>query len=242
MNKALKPIYLNPLEVKILENASAKELVKSAMAIFGDRLALSSSFQMEESVLIHLMAESGYPIHVFGIDTGYLHAETIQTAEALEKRYKFKTTWFKPDPEEVKSMINTQGVNSFYLYGHENCCRICKVNPLQNALEHLNGWITGLRKEQNPNSRSEFKSVERNQPREGITKFNPLIDWTKDQVWDFIHENQIPYNRLYDLGYKSIGCAPCTKPVLPFEDDRAGRWWWENKKECGLHLNNGAGI
>lgn len=242
MNYPLKDATLTSTELKSLEHLSSRKLVSSAMGLFKEKMALSSSFQMEESVLIHMTAEAGLAIKVFALDTGYLNAETFNLAKDLENKYGFITRWVHPDPDEVASLVKEKGKYSFYSYGHEECCFIRKVKPLNRVLQTLDAWMTGLRREQNPENRSDMKSIEVDVPRKGIFKINPLLDWTTEQIWQYIHENDIPYNRLYDLGYRSIGCAPCTRPVLPYEGDREGRWWWESKKECGLHFQDGAGI
>jgi phosphoadenosine phosphosulfate reductase len=145
-----------------------------------------------------------------------------------------------PDYLEVEKMVTENGVNLMYNSVEERklCCGIRKVNPLRRMLKTLDAWITGLRRDQT-STRTAVKKVELDASNNNIVKINPIADWTNDMVWDYIKKNDIPYNKLHDKGYPSIGCAPCTRAIKPGEDLRAGRWWWENDfhKECGLHWN-----
>ena len=148
-----------------------------------------------------------------------------------------------PDFREVEKMVNEKGINLFYK-GVENrilCCRIRKTNPLNRYLKTLDGWITSIRREQT-DSRSGAQKFEIDTLHNGILKVNPIVDWTEDLVWDYIKSNNVPYNKLHDLGYPSIGCEPCTRAVKEGEDPRSGRWWWESdsNKECGIHFDYGS--
>jgi phosphoadenosine phosphosulfate reductase len=160
--------------------------------------------------------------------------------DAMRERYGIKVEVFFPEAGRVEKMVREQGLNLFYrsVESRKLCCDIRKVEPLNRALKTLNAWMTGLRREQAP-TRTDLLKVETDQGHGGIAKINPLIDWTHKQVWNYIRENKLPYNKLHDQGYPSIGCAPCTRAIKPGEDIRAGRWWWENPetKECGLHVH-----
>ena len=146
---------------------------------------------------------------------------------------------YYPDPKKLAQMVTKHGINPFYhsVSLRLLCCEVRKVNPLNRVLQNLDAWITGLRRSQSQ-TRANVRKVEVDRDHGNIIKVNPLADWSEQQVWEYIRANQLPYNQLYDQGYSSIGCAPCTRPVVPGEDQRAGRWWWENgvPKECGIHL------
>jgi phosphoadenosine phosphosulfate reductase len=201
-------------------------------------VALASSLSAEDMVLTDAIARAGLPIEVFVLDTGRLHADTLQLASTVRKHYGIQVSLFAPDPDAVAHYVSRHGRDAFYgdLELRQRCCEIRKVQPLKRALAGKRAWITGQRREHSPSragvSFREFDAVHQ------LEKFNPLAEWSEAQVWDYIRENRVPYNRLYDQGYRSIGCAPCTRPILPHEDVRAGRWWWESadKKECGLHV------
>jgi phosphoadenosine phosphosulfate reductase len=199
---------------------------------------LASSLSAEDMVLTDAIARAGLPIGVFVLDTGRLHADTLLLLEETEKKYGLKIEIQRPDEAAVARYVARHGRDAFYgdLELRQRCCEIRKVQPLRRALAGKRAWITGQRREHSPN-RSSLRLQERDAVH-GLEKFNPLADWTESQVWDYIRANQVPYNRLYDQGYRSIGCAPCSRPILPGEDLRAGRWWWEDasRKECGLHV------
>jgi len=157
--------------------------------------------------------------------------------DAIREKYRIPIEVFFPRTEEVELMVREHGLNLFYKSPElrTRCCHVRKVEPLKRALSGLDAWITGLRREQT-SSRTSIRKVEIDYANGGIAKINPLADWTSQQVWAYIHENDVPYNVLFDQGYASIGCSPCTRPIKPGEDPRAGRWWWETgTKECGLH-------
>jgi phosphoadenosine phosphosulfate reductase len=215
-----------------------------ALNKFSPKLALACSFQAEESVLIDMMHRLvGREFRIFTLDTGRLNQETYDCMDAIRARYGICVEVYFPDAMKVQDMVRAHGLNLFYnsVALRKMCCHVRKVEPLNRALKDLNAWMTGLRREQAV-TRAEVRKVEIDEDHNGIVKINPLIEWNTDQVWSYIRENNVPFNRLHKQGYPSIGCAPCTRAVTPGEDLRAGRWWWENPdtKECGLHMR-GAG-
>jgi phosphoadenosine phosphosulfate reductase len=225
-----------------LEKLNAQGILEWAFERYHPRLALACSFQAEESVLIDMMYRlRGSDFRVFSLDTGRLNQETYDCMDAMRERYGIRVEVFFPNTERVEKMVREGGLNLFYrsVEARKMCCDIRKVEPLNRALENLDAWMTGLRREQAP-TRTDILKVEVDHGHAGIAKINPLIDWSHKQIWDYIRRNQIPYNKLHDQGYPSIGCAPCTRAVKPGEDLRAGRWWWESpeSKECGLHIKS----
>lgn len=222
------------------EHLTAPEILDWGLKTFSPRIALACSFQAEESVLIDLMHSlRGSDFRIFTLDTGRLNQETYDCMDAIRDRYGVRVEVFFPDAARVENMVHEHGLNLFYksVEFRKLCCGIRKVEPLNRALKNLDAWMTGLRREQAV-TRADVKKVEIDKEHGGIFKINPLADWTHKQVWDYVRENNLPYNKLHDLGYPSIGCAPCTRAITPGEDIRAGRWWWENPetKECGLHV------
>ena len=223
-----------------LESLTAPELLQWAVGAFPRKIALACSFQAEESVLIDMLHRlQGPNFRVFTLDTGRLNQETYDCMDALRQRYGIEVEVYFPEASAVEKMVGEQGLNLFYksIESRKLCCGIRKIEPLNRALKNLDAWMTGLRREQAA-TRTEVRKVEIDQSHGGIAKINPLVDWSQKQVWDYIGEHKVPYNALHDQGYPSIGCAPCTRAVKPWEDIRAGRWWWENPetKECGLHV------
>ncbi len=227
-----------------LEGRSTEEVLKWAVDTFGDRVALACSFGAEDVVLVDLLSKVTDRPRVFAIDTGRLHGETYEVAERLRERYGLSIEAYYPQREAVETLEREQGFYSFRqsLEARHACCHIRKVEPLNRALGQLDAWITGLRREQSV-TRTAVQVLERDEAHGGIAKLNPLVDWTNDQVWAHIKEHQVPYNRLHDQGYPSIGCEPCTRAIQAGEHPRAGRWWWESpeQKECGLHVPGQAG-
>ena len=224
-----------------LESFSAEEILAWAFEAYHPRIALACSFQAEESVLIDMMSRlRGSDFRLFTLDTGRLNQETYDCMDAIRERYGVRVEAFFPDAARVEEMARTHGLNLFYksVDFRKLCCGIRKVEPLNRALKNLDAWLTGLRREQAV-TRADVRKVETDNDHGGIIKINPLVDWSHKEVWDYIRENHLPYNKLHDLGYPSIGCAPCTRAIQPGEDIRAGRWWWENPetKECGLHVH-----
>lgn len=222
-----------------LTQAGATETLKWAVESFGGNVAIACSFGAEDVVLLNLASQAGLKIKAFVLDTGRLHQETYDVMDSCRKRYDMEFESYFPLTESVEQLIRLKGPNSFYLSveNRKECCGIRKVEPLRRALSGLDAWITGLRREQSV-TRVDLPVVEQDEAHQGILKINPLALWTESQVWDYIKAHRVPYNRLHDDGFPSIGCAPCTRAISPGEDVRAGRWWWENPelKECGLHV------
>jgi phosphoadenosine phosphosulfate reductase len=221
-----------------------EDLLRWALADFHPDVAVASSFSMEDVALVAMTAAIRPDARVFALDTGRLNEETYEAAEAVRLRLGIRIEWYVPDGAAVESLEREKGLYSFResLEGRRECCRIRKVEPLRRALSGLRAWITGQRREQSV-TRAALPVVEVDAAHGGILKLNPLADWTWKQVRDYVREQGLPYNRLHDAGYPSIGCAPCTRAVLPGEDSRAGRWWWERPehKECGLHAGGTGG-
>lgn len=201
--------------------------------------ALASSLSAEDMVLTDMIARARLPIGVFVLDTGRLHPDTLALVSTVEERYGFEVRIHKPNSEAVVQYVKRYGRDAFYddLELRRRCCEIRKVEPLRRALAGKRAWITGQRRE-HAATRARLATHEYDAVH-GLDKFNPLADWSEAEVWSYLRANRVPYNRLYDRGYRSIGCAPCTRAVLPGEELRAGRWWWEqaDKKECGLHAH-----
>lgn len=223
------------------EDLTTAEIVTWALERFSPRVGLACSFQAEESVLIDLMHRvRGADFRLFTLDTGRLNQETYDCMDAIRERYGVQIEVFFPEATGVEKMVRENGLNLFYnsVELRKLCCGIRKVEPLNRALKNLDAWMTGLRREQAV-TRVDVRKVELDKDHGDIVKVNPLVDWSYDDVWEYIRKNNLPYNRLHKQGYPSIGCAPCTRAVKPGEDLRAGRWWWENPntKECGLHLS-----
>ena len=216
----------------------AHAVLEKALELWHPRIALASSFSLEDAIITHLLMDIRKDAVVFALDTGRLSPETYECAEALRRRYGLRIEWYFPERSGVEELERAKGLFSFRdsIENRKECCGIRKVEPLRRALSGLDAWITGLRREQSV-TRTDLQAVEVDAANGGIIKVNPLVDWTLEQLWAFVHQHRIPYNRLYDQGYTSIGCAPCTRAIQPGEDQRAGRWWWENPehKECGLH-------
>ena len=236
----LTPVQLEKLSDEF-ESKSAHQILKWAIDTFGTKIALASSFGAEDVVIIDMMAKTDKSrAKVFTLETGRLNQETYDVMDAIRVKYGIPIDAYFPDQKEVEEMIRSKGMNLFYesVENRKLCCEIRKVHPLNRALATLDGWITGLRRDQ-VTTRSTTKKIELDAAHGGIIKLNPIADWSSDMVWDYIHKNNVPYNKLHDKGFPSIGCEPCTRAVMPGEDPRAGRWWWENAaaKECGLHFD-----
>lgn len=200
-------------------------------------VALASSLSAEDQVLTDLICRESLPIEIFTIDTGRLPAETHELLEAVERHYGRRLTLFFPLHERVEEYVHTFGINGFYdsVEPRRTCCAVRKVEPLRRALAGRKAWITGLRAEQSV-TRKRLRTMTYDTVND-LVKFSPLAHWSEREVWAYIRLHQVPYNRLYERNYPSIGCAPCTRAIGPGEDLRAGRWWWESAehKECGLH-------
>jgi len=201
----------------------------------------ASSLAAEDMVLTDLILKAGLPIGIFSLDTGRLHPETLGMLDKVKETYGYEIAVYRPDPAAVEQYVAQNGLNAFYdsVEMRRECCRVRKVEPLGRALAGNKAWVTGQRRAQSA-TRTEL-AVEEFDSAHGLTKFNPLADWSEDDVWNYIRANGVPYNPLHDQGFPSIGCAPCTRAIQPGEDIRAGRWWWENpdSKECGLHFVDG---
>ncbi len=219
-------------------NAAPADILSIGIEAANGPVSLACSFSMEDVAIIDIAHKAGLDLGVFALDTGRLNEETYEVADALVERYRLKIDWYFPKHEAVEQLERTEGLFSFRgsLDKRHNCCGIRKVEPLSRALKGLKGWVTGMRREQSV-TRGDLKAIERDELNGGILKINPLLDWSEEQLLSYIEEQHLPKNRLYSRGYRSIGCAPCTRAVQPGEDARAGRWWWENpeNKECGLH-------
>ena len=200
--------------------------------------ALASSLSAEDMVITDAILRHQLDIGIFTLDTGRLHADTLKVIAAIRERYDYEVQVFRPDPAAVAEYVGTFGRDAFYgsVDLRKRCCRIRKVEPLERALRGKEAWITGQRRDQAA-TRADLQVQEYDAAR-GIVKFNPLADWSEEEVWAYIRDLDVPYNALHDQGYRSIGCAPCTRPTVAGEDIRAGRWWWElhEPRECGLHL------
>jgi len=220
------------------ETREPHEILKWSLETFHPKIALASSFGAEDMLLIDMLCKINHKPRIFTIDTGRLHQETYDVMDAVREKYGIVIAVYFPQADNVEKMVKEHGLNLFYRSSDLRalCCKTRKVEPLSRALSELDAWITGLRREQS-SARAYVEKIEIDKLNGGIVKINPLADWSSEQVWSYIHENNVPYNKLHDEGYPSIGCAPCTRPIRPGEDPRAGRWWWEreNVKECGLH-------
>jgi len=199
---------------------------------------LASSLSAEDMVIADAILRNGLGIEIFTLDTGRLHSETLNVVAAIRERYGHEVQIFRPDPDAVADYVATFGRDAFYgsVELRKRCCHVRKVEPLERALRGKEAWITGQRREQAA-TRAELKVQEYDAAR-AMVKFNPLADWSEEEVWAYIRAFDVPYNALHDQGYRSIGCAPCTRPTVAGEDVRAGRWWWEIReaRECGLHV------
>lgn len=225
-------------------SASPVKVMDYALTNFPGEVAIAFS-GAEDVVLIEYASRTRKPFRVFALDTGRLHPETYRFYSEVEKHYKIGIEYTFPDSAEVTELVNEKGLFSFYEDGHQECCRVRKVRPLRRKLSTLRAWITGQRKDQSPGTRAEIPVVQVDPAFTGVDdgsliKFNPLANVSSSEVWATIRSTEVPYNALHTMGYVSIGCEPCTRPVLPNQHEREGRWWWEEatQKECGLHKGN----
>ena len=219
-----------------IEAMPAEEVLRWAYDEFRDRLCLTCSWQKQSSALVHLVSELGLGIDVIELDTHLFFKETYETREALVARYGLNL--IRPEIITVAEQHNQEGPN-LWESDPDRCCHIRKVEPLINALEPYDAWVSGIRRDQSP-SRASARKVERSE-RYGVWKIQPLADWDEDRVWSYIVAHDIPYNPLHDAGYRSIGCIPCTRPIRPDEEERAGRWAGSDKLECGIHSEERTG-
>jgi len=217
----------------------AGDLQRALRAIAAEHApaALASSLGAEDMVLTDTILRAGIPIEIFTLDTGRLHPETLSVLERVRERYAYDIRVFRPDATAVERYVSGLGLDAIYrsVELRRRCCEIRKVEPLGRALAGKGAWVTGLRRKQSV-TRAQLPLKEFD-PVYGLWKFNPLAEWSEPEVWDYLRRHAVPYNPLHDRGFRSIGCAPCTRPTAAGEDLRAGRWWWEDAqtKECGLH-------
>ena len=227
---------LTPELIKKIEESSLAEGLRLVSGLFPGKVVFSSSLGQEDQVLTDVIFKNDLPVRIFTIDTGRLFNETYELLDRTTSRYKKNIQVYFPEAADVEEFVASKGINSFYesVENRKECCHIRKVKPLNRALKGAEVWITGLRAEQS-NNRHDMPMIEWSEEKQ-LYKFNPLINWTYQQMLDYINQFNVPYNRLHDKGFISIGCLPCTRAVEPGEDARAGRWWWEtSQKECGLH-------
>ncbi len=223
---------------KNLESKSSQEVIFWAIDHFGvNNILQASSLGIEDQIITDMMMKINPEVNIFTLDTGRLHQETYNTLEETRKKYNKNIDIVFPEPDAVEHMVNSKGPNLFYesVENRKLCCRIRKVEPLKRKLFGIKAWICGLRRDQSQ-TRMGLDIIEWDINLQ-IIKINPLIAWNEQQVWDYLRIHKVPYNKLHDQGYPSIGCDCCTRAVKSGEDIRAGRWWWEDpeQKECGLH-------
>jgi len=220
-----------------LKGFSAQEVLAFFINEYDGKLALGSSLGAEDQVLTDMIAKIDKSTKIFTLDTGRVFPETYQTLHDTNRKYGINVEVYFPNSEQVERMVNEKGINLFYgsVENRKTCCHIRKIEPLKRAMMDVDVWVTGIRREQSI-TRMLTEVVEHDPINEKI-KINPLLEWTEDDLWDYINENDVPYNKLHDKGFPSIGCEPCTRAIKQGEDVRAGRWWWEapEQKECGLH-------
>jgi len=222
------------------DDREPQEVIEWALQTFSrERIAVCTSFQSDGMAILDMAWRINPNVRVFSVDTGRLPQESYTLIDKVREHYGIDVEIYFPDNREVEALTRTHGANPFYksVPLRLTCCDVRKVRPLVRVLHGLDGWITGLRRDQWA-TRSNIRKIELDHDHGGIVKVNPLADWTDEEVWEYIRENNVPTHPLYDQGYQSIGCAPCTRAVQPGENPRAGRWWWEGAgapKECGMH-------
>lgn len=242
-NPATSPALTDALKAGVAQKREAVlALLHAAVAELGDQhqITFANSMGAEDMVLTDLILREQLPIEIFSLDTGRLPTETYDLIADVERTYNTRLKLFFPQSVPVENYVRTHGINAFYesVDLRKACCHMRKVEPLRRALDGKKAWITGMRAQQSA-TRAELPLRQFDEGN-GLEKFNPLSDWTEQEVWAYIRIYQVPYNKLHDQFYPSIGCAPCTRAVAMGEDIRAGRWWWENpdSKECGLHVKS----
>lgn len=221
-----------------LENLNLSDALRVVAERFPGKVVFSSSFGQEDMVLADAIFKNNIPIEIFTLDTGRLFQETYDLMDITRARYGQEFKIYFPEAADVEDYVTHKGINAFYesIENRKECCFIRKVKPLKRALAGQEVWVTGLRAEQSEN-RSALPIWEWDEGFK-IYKFNPLVKWSYDEILHYLKERSVPYNKLHDQGFISIGCASCTRAIQPGEHPRAGRWWWENsKKECGLHTH-----
>ena len=226
-----------------LASSHPTDIIKFALREYGTELSISFS-GAEDVVLVDMAWRSKLPFRVFTLDTGRLHPQTYQFFDVVRDKYGVTIEAVSPQAAAVQQLVADKGYFSFYRDGHEECCSIRKVEPLRRALAGLRAYVTGQRKDQSPGTRADIPVVQLDTafstPGVDLVKFNPLANFSANKVWQYIREHEVPYNALHDVGFRSIGCEPCTRATNPGEHEREGRWWWEEatKRECGLHVIN----
>nr|AAS47535.1 putative 3'-phosphoadenosine 5'-phosphosulfate reductase [symbiont bacterium of Paederus fuscipes] len=222
---------------------SPQDILKLAFEHFVDDLWISFS-GAEDVVLVDMACKLSKSIKVFSLDTGRLHPETYRFIDQVREHYGITIEILSPDSRLLEPLVKEKGLFSFYKDGHGECCSIRKIEPLKRKLADVRAWATGQRRDQSPSTRTHVAVIELDStfstPEKPLYKFNPLSAMTSEEVWTYIRMLELPYNSLHERGYISIGCEPCTRPVLPNQHEREGRWWWEEAtyKECGLHAGN----
>ncbi len=242
--------FLEEIEIAHKECWTPQRLLAWGLDSFAPQISLSASFGSPEGmVILDMMTKIDRArTRIFTIDTGRLPQPTYNLIDRVRDRYQVEVEVFFPDPKRIEDMVRSRGMNLFYesVDNRRLCCGIRKVEPLERALARLNAWITGLRREQGV-TRADVRTVETDQVHDGRIKLNPLARWTGDDVWSYIKTHSVPVNALHAKGYPSVGCAPCSRAIRDGEDERAGRWWWEQaeSRECGIHdgyEDQGSGI
>ena len=223
------------------ERSSPEDILAWASQNLGSSVALATSFQVQGMVLVDMFAKTDPEARIFTLDTGRLHSHTYDAMEKTREKYGINIEVLFPDRDEVEEMVTSRGVNLFYksVENRRLCCQVRKTNPLNGFLKTLDAWITSIRADQTE-QRADSSKFEIDYLHGRMLKINPILDWTIERIWDYVRKNDVPYNKLHDMGYPSIGCAPCTRAVEEGEDPRAGRWWWEqgSDKECGIHFSH----
>lgn len=221
------------------EGSSPREVLEWASRNLGSGVALATSFQLQGMALLDMLVRTDPRARVFTLDTGRLPSQTYELMDRVRDRYGVNVEVLFPDKAEVEEMVARHGVNLFYksVENRRLCCQVRKTNPLNGFLRTLDAWISSIRADQTE-QRAGARKFEIDYLHGRMLKINPILDWTIERVWDYVRENDVPYNELHDMGYPSIGCAPCTRAVKEGDDPRAGRWWWErgSDKECGIHF------
>lgn len=222
-----------------LDDREPQDVIQWGFDTFGEHMAVVSSFQVDGMAILDMAYRIRPDVRLVTVDTGRLADESYVFIEQVRERYpEVRLEIHTPDHRHVEPMVNLHGINLFYRDVPKRllCCHVRKVRPMLRALQGLDAWVTGLRRDQWA-SRANIRKAEIDHDHDGIVKINPLADWAEDEVWEYVRKNDVPTHPLYERGYTSIGCAPCTRPIEAGEDSRAGRWWWEKDapKECGIH-------
>lgn len=229
---------LLPAWNKELLYTAPENIIEFALKNIKGPMVFANSFSVEDQMLMDLLLKQTKDVEIFTLDTGRLPQETYDTISASEKYFGIKIKVLFPESEAVEEMVNAHGVNLFYdsIEKRKLCCKVRKTDPLQKILQGKTAWFTGLRREQSV-TRIGIPYIDFDEGND-MLKISPLADLSEQEVWDFIHSRNIPYNSLQEKGYRSLGCLPCTRAVGQDDDFRAGRWWWEapESKECGLHV------